>query len=209
MFKSLVKLGETEYCCLRNTIQPPGRFAYNLRVPGKIKTIQRITLIKSQKIFDLYQTSDNEETQKPKKARMYAYMYCMLILMVFAVVFAGYKISSMGDTAIAKEKEKSISKPITQKNISRSRPQKSDFVPTNYNPKQIDDDHNLKWQKRNFYTIDNRVFIQHPDFDFVEYSDYGYSLKINGFNIYALIPVETGELPQDSSTGMQGEREEI
>jgi len=209
MFQSIVKLAECEYSTVRNSISPPGRFRYNLKVPGKMGSFEKITLPKLKKVFNLYRSADNKETEKAKRTKAFLYLYMLAAGAVLLIGLLVYQFATFGDRRKIQKTPVAQAKEITQ--TVKSSPGST------INPKQIIKaalphevtQEGLSWQSVPyiFHPDTNRIDVLDNTFGWIDLKDFEYEFKIVNSHIFALLPPpkDTGEA--DAEPEALGERE--
>ncbi len=204
MYQSIVKLAECEYQTVRGSLRPPGRFRYNLRVPGKMGKFNTVTLPKLKKVFELYRSADNNETEKPKKTRAFVYMYIMIGFIVVAISLFIYQIATYGNGKKSKAKTVEQVQEITQP--AKSSPGstiKQKARVKSMMPHEVTEE-GLSWQQVAcvYHDGTNRIDVYDMTFGWIELKDFEYEFKVINRHIFALLPVprDSGEAEPEPET---------
>jgi len=208
MYQSIVKLAECEYQCVRSSLSPPGRFRYNLRVPGKMGKFNTVTLPKLKKVFNLYRSADNTETEKPKKTRAYLYLYIMIGFIVVTLSSFIYQISTYGKRGETKERQEMQVQEIKQNYKSSQGSTINQKARVKYMMPHEKTEDGLTWQQVAcvYHDGTNSIEVFDRTFGWIDLKHFEYEFKIVNRHIFALLPVpqDSGEAGEEPETWGEG-----
>jgi zona occludens toxin (predicted ATPase) len=181
IFNSIVKLAETEYQTIRESLRPPGRFRYNMRDPKTKLKFRSITLRKDKTIFPFYSSSENTETERPKRTKAFLYMYSIIAVAVIAFVIFINRWMAFGDDF------KGVKKNTVTKieSIGSARPSTQD-VKKKINSRDFQQELLMKWVPiaTVYDSLKREILVQDDEFGLVTLQECSREFKVHRGRVY-------------------------